>query len=99
LTRIRIQLINFDADQDEDPGFQNDADPCGSGSTTLVFRKFGIEKKGGGVAWKNRGEEGGREGGARRSRLEGVGVGMGGKVEKKTLLWNRSRSRTRNFLS
>ncbi len=27
--RFRIQLINFDADPDADPGYQNDADPCG----------------------------------------------------------------------
>jgi hypothetical protein len=43
--RFRIQLINFDADEDPDadPGYQNYADPCesesgsgyGSGSTTL----------------------------------------------------------------
>jgi hypothetical protein len=34
--RFRIQLINYDADPDTD--YQNDADPCGSGSTTLVIR-------------------------------------------------------------
>jgi hypothetical protein len=27
----------FDADPDADPGYQNDADLCGSGSTTLIF--------------------------------------------------------------
>jgi hypothetical protein len=52
LMRIRIrfwiQLINFDSDVDPDflfdadedpgvdPGYQNDEDPCGSGSTKLV---------------------------------------------------------------
>jgi hypothetical protein len=42
--RSRIKLINFDANPhffdadanpNADPGYQNDKDPCGSGSTTL----------------------------------------------------------------
>ncbi len=51
--RIRIQLITlFDVDGDPDPPyhidadldptFQFDANPCGSGSTTLVTREFWI---------------------------------------------------------
>ncbi len=38
LMRIRIQLsLHFDADPDPDPASQNDANPCGSGLTTLDF--------------------------------------------------------------
>jgi hypothetical protein len=40
--RIRI-LVLFDADvyPDADPGYQNDADPCGSGTTTLLPSPLG----------------------------------------------------------
>jgi hypothetical protein len=44
--RFLIQLINFDADPDADldldadPGYQNDADPCGYGSKTLGGMSF-----------------------------------------------------------
>jgi hypothetical protein len=37
--RIWIQHITFDADPD--PTIQFDADPCGSGSTTLAQRQHG----------------------------------------------------------
>jgi hypothetical protein len=37
--RFLIQLINFDAD----PGYQNDADPCGYGSKTLFHRVLEIK--------------------------------------------------------
>jgi hypothetical protein len=45
--RFRIQLIYYririlfdaDADPDADPGYQNDADPCVSGSKTLVLMR------------------------------------------------------------
>jgi hypothetical protein len=43
--RIRI-FIDADPDPDADPDYQNDADSCGSGSTTLcstaVFLRFCI---------------------------------------------------------
>ncbi len=66
---FRIQLINFDADPDVDPdfyfmripGYQIDADPCGSGSTTLpqgsawylLSRKWTGKRLTGKKSWKN----------------------------------------------
>ena len=37
LTTVQVRSrFLFDADADADLGYQNDADPCGSGSTTLL---------------------------------------------------------------
>jgi hypothetical protein len=40
LSWIRIRIRNLNADPDPDPGGQINADPCGSGSETLVNSAF-----------------------------------------------------------
>jgi hypothetical protein len=42
-TVMRIRIRDF-FDADADPGYQNDVDPCGSGSTTLLLRYIALSR-------------------------------------------------------